>query len=247
MSDFSQKVFSVVKRIPAGKFLTYKEVARFSGRPKSFRAVGNILTKNRDKKIPCHRVIRNDNQIGGYFGSEKLAWEKAALLLKEGTVGVLATDTIYGLCGSALNKKTVGKIYKLKKRNPKKPLIILISSLSDLKKFGVKLKKWQRKYLKNKVSVVLACKDKKFFCLHRGTKTIAFRFPAQKEILKILEISGPLVAPSANLEGKKPAETVSEAREYFRNKVFYYDIGRLVGKPSSLVDITKKPIKILHR
>ena len=178
--------------------------------------------------------------------------------MKEGAVGVVPTDTSYGICGPALNKKTVEKIYKLRKRNPKKPMIVLISSLNDLKKFKVKLKKWQKWILEkiwlaspsqgepSKISVVLPCLSEKFSYLHRGTKTIAFRFPSKKELLKILSISGPLAAPSANWEGYKPAKNISEARKYFGNKVFYYDAGELKGKPSTLIDITRKPIKILR-
>ncbi len=47
-------------------------------------------------------------------------------ILKSGGIGVIPTDTIYGLVGSALNKKAVRRIYQLRQRNPKKPLIILI-------------------------------------------------------------------------------------------------------------------------
>ena len=64
--------------------------------------------------------------------------QKIIKILKNSGIGVLPTDTIYGLVGRALDKKTVERIYKVRKRNPKKPLIILISSLSDLKLFGVK-------------------------------------------------------------------------------------------------------------
>ncbi len=52
--------------IPRGKVLTYKEVAKRAEKPKAFRAVGNILNKNVDPKVPCHRVIRSDGKIGGY-------------------------------------------------------------------------------------------------------------------------------------------------------------------------------------
>jgi len=63
---FQDQVYAVVKKIPRGKVLTYKEVARRVGRPKAYRAVGNILNGNRDPKVPCHRVIRSDGKIGGY-------------------------------------------------------------------------------------------------------------------------------------------------------------------------------------
>ena len=57
-------------------------------------------------------------------------------VLARGGVGVIPTDTIYGIVGSALDKKTVERIYKLRKRNIKKPLIILIPAATALGKFG---------------------------------------------------------------------------------------------------------------
>ncbi len=66
INSFTQKVYRIVKKIPKGKVLTYKEVARRAGKPKAYRAVGNILNKNYDPRIPCHRVIRSDGKIGGY-------------------------------------------------------------------------------------------------------------------------------------------------------------------------------------
>jgi L-threonylcarbamoyladenylate synthase len=249
--SFYQKVIEVVKKIKKGEFLSYKEVAKRAGNEKAARVVGNILAKNKDPKIPCHRVIKSNNLLGNYKGSSKNVWEKAALLLKEGAIGVIPTDTIYGICGSAKIKKTVEKIYKLRKRDPKKPSIILISSLSDLKIFGIKLKKWQKEFLNSilpaKISFILPCPSKKFEFLHRGKKTLAFRIPSSKEILKVLKISGPLIAPSANIEGKEPATKISEAKKYFKDKVFYWDKGKIKGLPSTLVDLTKKEIKILRK
>ncbi len=64
--SFSQKVYAIVKKIPKRETLTYKEVALLSGRPKAYRAVGNILNKNYDPSIPCHRVVRSDGKVGGY-------------------------------------------------------------------------------------------------------------------------------------------------------------------------------------
>ena len=80
---FSDKVYQVVKRIPQGKVLSYKEVAKLAGSPRAFRAVGNILNKNKNFKIPCHRVIKSDGQVGGYRGGQK---RKASLLKREGMI-----------------------------------------------------------------------------------------------------------------------------------------------------------------
>ncbi|MBX4210996.1 MGMT family protein [Candidatus Parcubacteria bacterium] len=64
--SFKARVHSIVKKIPKGKTLTYKEVAKRAGSPRAFRAVGTVLSKNFDPAIPCHRVIRSDGGMGGY-------------------------------------------------------------------------------------------------------------------------------------------------------------------------------------
>ncbi len=64
--NFQEKVYAVVKKIPKGKVMTYAEVARKIGKPGAARAVGTVLSKNYDPKIPCHRVIRSDGTIGNY-------------------------------------------------------------------------------------------------------------------------------------------------------------------------------------
>ena len=82
--SFQEKVFNAVKKIPKGKVLTYKIVAKKVGKLKAWRAVGNILNHNPDPKtIPCHRVIRADGRVGGYrYGIKR----KTSLLKREGLV-----------------------------------------------------------------------------------------------------------------------------------------------------------------
>ena len=82
MNSFSEKVYEVVKTIPKGRVMSYKQVAKLAGNKRAFRAVGNILNKNPNPKIiPCHRVIKSDGSTGGYkWGGNK----KASLLKKEG-------------------------------------------------------------------------------------------------------------------------------------------------------------------
>ena len=77
---FRERVHRVVRGIPSGKTLTYKKVALRAGRPGAWRAVGNILNKNYDKAIPCHRVVRSNGAPGVYNrGSER----KKKLLAEE--------------------------------------------------------------------------------------------------------------------------------------------------------------------
>ena len=66
ISLFTERVRSVVRRIPRGSFMTYKQVAQQAGNPNAARAVGMIMSRNYDPDIPCHRVIRSDGKLGGY-------------------------------------------------------------------------------------------------------------------------------------------------------------------------------------
>lgn len=75
--DFTRNVLKIVGRIPNGHLMTYSQVAKRSGSPNAYRAVGNILHKNfreaqkqlplaEFRPVPCHRVIRSDGYLGGY-------------------------------------------------------------------------------------------------------------------------------------------------------------------------------------
>ncbi len=163
--------------------------------------------------------------------SLNLRYKKIIRILKKGGVGVMPTDTIYGLVGSAYSQVAIDKIYKIKKRNKKKKLIVLISSLKDLEKFKVKVDSNTKKILNNfwpgKVSIIL--------------NDIAFRLPNKKSLIEILKKTGPLVAPSANPERLKPALNITQAKEYFGNNVdFYLSGGTSKTHSSTLIRINKK-------
>ena len=89
--SFTQKVYKVVSKIPKGKTLTYKQVAKLAGSPRAFRAVGNIMNKNPYSNpnnrygfyVPCHRVVKSDGTPGGYARGTKA---KIAILKKEGAL-----------------------------------------------------------------------------------------------------------------------------------------------------------------
>lgn len=172
-------------------------------------------------------------------------------ILKNNGVGILPTDTIYGIVGSVQNQSTVERIYTLRKRNPKKPFIILIASIGDLKRFGIKLSSYSKRILgrfwPGKVSVILPVPSEKFRYLHRGTKQLAFRLPEKASLRTLLKKTGPLIAPSANTEGESASTTIKEARKYFGETVdFYVDGGKLISPPSTLVMLRGKKLVILR-
>lgn len=81
--SFKERVLEVVKKIPRGKVLTYKEVAELAGSPLAWRSVGNILKNNHDYSIPCVRVIKSNGNIGNYNRGKK---KKLQILKKEGII-----------------------------------------------------------------------------------------------------------------------------------------------------------------
>jgi tRNA A37 threonylcarbamoyladenosine synthetase subunit TsaC/SUA5/YrdC len=146
----------------------------------------------------------------------------------------------------------------------------LIGDISELNKFSIVLSESQKNTLEkywfassgvegsNPTSIVLDCDDDAFTYLHRGTKTLAFRLPAQKDLQNLLLKTGPLIAPSANLEGLPPARNISEARGYFGDLVdpvrgregsqqpstsngvdLYVDGGEITSKASRVIRLNK--------
>lgn len=84
MTKFQEKVWESLKKIPKGKVTSYKEVAKFLGKPNAYRAVGTAVGKNPyAPKIPCHRVVKGNREIGNYSGKNGVKG-KIKILKSEG-------------------------------------------------------------------------------------------------------------------------------------------------------------------
>jgi L-threonylcarbamoyladenylate synthase len=186
-------------------------------------------------------------------------------ILKKGGIGVVPTDTLYGIVGSAFSKRAVERIYKVKGRDDHKPFIVLITDLKELEKFVGPLTRLRldfplgkgegkiQQFLIPKVTVILPLQKKvlkKFSYLHRGENSLAFRMigPRNKNVYTLLRGAGPLVAPSANPQGAEPAKTVWEAKRYFQDQMdFYVCGGTRKGEPSTIISFTGKKPKIVRQ
>lgn len=162
-------------------------------------------------------------------------------IIKNGHYAVIPTDTIYGIVGSALDPVVVENLYDIRDRARSKPFIVLIAQITDLAKFGLDYHPYQNilnQYWPGPFSLILPNNKEEFEFLHRGTNSIAFRMPANEDLRILIEQTGPLVAPSANLAGEPPAQTIEQAQNYFGNKVaIYFDGGEIVGHPSEVIKI----------
>lgn len=166
--------------------------------------------------------------------------EQAIKRLNSGGVGVMPTDTVYGLVARASDPQAVARMYALKERDHK-PGTVIAASTDQLIKLGVpathieKVKKWWP----NPLSVETPLGDNLRY-LHQDTGRQGFRVVKDESVRSILEKTGPLVTSSANHPGKPGSVTVSEAIDYFDDRVdFYLDGGDLSGRaPSTLIKIT---------
>ncbi len=184
----------------------------------------------------------------------KSDWIKAEKILKSGGIVVLPTDTLYGLCASAYDKKAIEKIYKIKERDKSKPLITLIHSLDDLKQFGIKVNNEQAKFLEKiwpgKVTIEFKHSLKIFSNIRAGHDYSGFRMIGEnnKNLFSLIKKVGSIVAPSANKESFTPAETIKEAKVYFGEQVdLYINGGKRTGAPSTLIRVNNDNIEILRQ
>lgn len=169
-------------------------------------------------------------------------------LLEQGGVGVLPTDTVYGLVCKAADQLAVQRLYGLKNRE-KKPGTVIAASIDQLVSLGVKARylKAVEQFWPNAISVELPVGDE-LAKLHNGKYTAAFRIPNDPVLTVLLQQTGPLLTTSANLPGEPPANTIEEAQKYFGDRVdFYVDGGDLSGKQSStLIRIVDDAVEVLR-
>jgi L-threonylcarbamoyladenylate synthase len=157
-------------------------------------------------------------------------------LLQKGDIGVLRTDTLYGIVASAAHEEAVERVYTVKGRTPTKPPIILIA---DVNQMLVPIDSGMYDRIKEmwpgKNSVIVPAPGAPRWLVRSGA-SLAYRIPDNAALRALLSRTGPLIAPSANPEGEPPAVSISEAKAYFGESVdFYVDGGTVTDdSPSRL-------------
>ena len=174
---------------------------------------------------------------------------KAKKILEKNKIIAVPTETVYGLAGNAYSNKSVKRIYNLKKRPKKNPLIIHYYNLDLLKKdakYNKNFLKLYKKFSPGPLTYILKkrknSKISKF--ANAKLKTIAVRFPKNKAIRSLLKkLSFPLAIPSANIStGVSPTEPLDVVDE-FKNKVkFILNGGKsIIGLESTVINLSNKP------
>ena len=179
--------------------------------------------------------------------------KKAIYLLNKNHCVAIPTETVYGLAANAYSDKATLKIFKLKKRPKKNPLIVHYSKIQNLEKdceINSNFKKLYSKFCPGPLTFVLKLKGKSKISKNvtNGKRTLAVRFPKNfitKNLLSSLDF--PLAAPSANIYTQLSPISKNDVKEEFGRKIkFILDGGSSeLGLESTIISLVDKP-KILR-
>lgn len=158
----------------------------------------------------------------------------------DGSVGVIPTDTIYGVVASVFNEESIERVYKETGRPTGKPFIILVSGYEQIEDLKIAITDKQRAVLQTlwpgPVSVILDTYNEAAAYLHRGKNSLAVRLPGSKWLKELVERTGPMIATSANKAGLPTPDKLEEIKRQLPNLDFYYDgpVGKTASKLVSL-------------
>lgn len=157
-------------------------------------------------------------------------------LLQQGAVGILPTDTVYGIVAPIAHADAVARLYQTKHREGK-PGTVIAADTAQLESLGIDPAYLERvaHLWPDAVSVVLPVPATLSYA-HQGKGSLAVRIPRNTQLQALLEATGPLVTSSANQPGEPVSNTVQEAQACFGDTVdFYVDAGDMSNRPASTV------------
>jgi L-threonylcarbamoyladenylate synthase len=176
------------------------------------------------------------------------SFAEAVALLQACGVGVLPTDTVYGIVARAADSVAVARLYALKRREHK-PGTVIAADSDQLIALGLEEKviRTVEHLWPNPISLVMSA-DSRLKYLHQGVGSLAVRVPDDERLRRLLRQTGPLLTSSANQPGEPVATCMEEARRYFGDKVdFYVDGGDMRTKaPSTIARLENGKMTVLR-
>ncbi len=181
-------------------------------------------------------------------------FSEAAMIIKNGGLVAVPTETVYGLAGNGLDERTVKKIYEVKGRPAVKPLSLMVPDKEAIKQYCEDVPP-QAEYLADKfwpgpLTIVLKSRAVVPDIVRAGGRTVGLRCPDHPMTLKTLRAAGvPFAAPSANPSGEESPQNAQKVTEYFNGKIDgIIDGGSCgIGRESTIIDMSAVPYKILRQ
>lgn len=161
---------------------------------------------------------------------------RLATLIADGAIGVMPTDTVYGLVGAATSQQAINRLYQLKPR-ARQPGTTIAATIDQLIALGfteTEIRKAAH-FWPNAVSVEMSAASLPTY-LSSGQPHMAARIPATPDLQALLRTTGPLMTTSANTPSAPTSQTIEQAINYFGESIdFYVDIGPLSDRPPSTI------------
>lgn len=187
--------------------------------------------------------------------SPELASKEAALALLKGRAVVYPTDTLYALGVNVFDTDAIRKIFAIKKRSDKKPVPVMVGSISMAKAVAdidTKREKVLRSFWPGPFTFILKKRPIVSYLLTAGRNTIALRIPDNDFCKMVIDdFEGPITITSANVSGEEPSQDPREIIERFSKEKnqpdLVVDVGELpIANPSTIIDITGNMPKVLR-
>lgn len=178
--------------------------------------------------------------------------QRVVKALKNSEIVIFPTDTAYGIGCRMDSVTSVKRIFNIRQRDEKNPLLILVSSIKMAEKYvkiGKKVKAFINSYWPGGVTLILPCrKDVVPGVVRSGGETLAVRMPKHAELLEVIKRVGvPIVAPSANRSGEKTPYTLEDLDEGLVEQVDEVLGGECTyKKESTIIDTTVNPWKVVR-
>jgi len=179
---------------------------------------------------------------------------RAVRVLKNGGVIGYPTETVYGIGCNFFHQEAVDRIYAMKKRRHDKAFILIVADPLQVRDVVAEIPESAERLMENfwpgPLTIIFKSAPHLQRSEFRRSKTIAVRIPDCRICLALLKGCGfPIVSTSANLNQQTPADTAGEVLALFDKKLdLIIDGGRTPGTiPSTIVDVTKTPVKIIRQ
>ena len=173
-------------------------------------------------------------------------------ILENGGAVILPTETVYGLFAQAMNEAAVEHVYQLKRRPKDKAMNLNVADLETILAFSKNqpsyLKTLYEAFLPGPLTIILQANDRVPAWINSGLSTIGFRIPNHPKTLELIQQTGPLIGPSANISGRESGKIFADIKTQFNNEVTgLADDAALTGVYSSILDLSGETARILRQ
>lgn len=173
-------------------------------------------------------------------------------ILENSGAVILPTETVYGLFAQAMNEAAVEHVYQLKRRPKDKAMNLNVADLETILAFSKNqpsyLKTLYEAFLPGPLTIILQANDRVPAWINSGLSTIGFRIPNHPKTLELIQQTGPLIGPSANISGRESGKIFADIKTQFNNEVTgLADDAALTGVDSTILDLSGETARILRQ